>query len=285
MTSAGVKSRMTTTLGTLICLAASGLVGATSLEVKASAARAGGYGLEVAVGTSCTSDQEAVVPAGGISDTRTYEGCRTVTAGDVDVLAGADVTLRAGDRVVLGNGFSVANGSAFTAAISPALTGRGFVQDDSPTAEGLYRARFYLDPANLTAGPGDGFEHFAAYTGAGVRVFDLRLEESGADLALVATARDGSGTSSVTAAPALPASYFAVEVEWKASDPGAANGSLRLWVDGAQVTGLSGLDNATFRVDSVRWGVVDGLESTTTGSMNLDEFLSQRSAVPIGLLP
>ena len=285
MKRARLGSRARTVLGILACLAVSGSVRASSLEVTAAAARAGGYGLEVTVGTSCTSDQEAVVPAGDISDTTVYEGCRSVTAGDVHVLAGADLTLRAGERVVLGNGFSVATGSSLTAALSSDLTGEGFVQDDSPAAESLYRARFYVDLAGLTAGPGDSFEHFVAYAAGGTGVFDLSLEDSGSAMALVATARDGSGAHSVTAVPVLPTSYFALELEWKASDPAAANGYLHLWVDGTEVAGLSGLDNETARIDTVRWGVVDGLESTTSGTMNLDEFVSRRSSAPIGTVP
>ena len=58
-----------------------------------------------------------------------------------------------------------------------------------------------------------------------------------------------------------------------------------MWVDGSQVTGLSGLDNESARVDFVRWGAVDGVDSTTTGTMNLDEFVSQRSSSMIGTLP
>ena len=83
----------------------------------------------------------------------------------------------------------------------------------------------------------------------------------------------------------LPSGYFAVEFEWKASDAGSSNGHLDVWVDGSAVSGLSGLDNETRRIDYVRWGAVDGVDSTPSGKMNLDEFVSQRSSSMIGTLP
>ena len=60
---------------------------------------------------------------------------------------------------------------------------------------------------------------------------------------------------------------------------------VRVWVDGSPVAGLSSLDNESGQIDYVRWGAVDGVDSTTSGTMKLDEFVSQRSSSMIGTLP
>mgnify|MGYP001813895417 FL=1 len=258
---------------------------ASDLLVKAGAAKAGSFGLEVTVGSTCSGSANLVVPDQTVGGTTSFEGCLTLTAANVDVLSSGDVTLRAGDSIAIDNGFSVASSAKLTLTIDQALTGRAYVQDNSPAAESLYRARFYVDLSSLTPGSLDTFDHFTAYGSGGGVLFDLQLEDSGSKIALVASARDGGSVSSITADSSLPTTYFAIEFEWKASDTGLSNGHLDVWVDGSQVTGLSGLDNESARVDFVRWGAVDGVDSTTTGTMNLDEFVSQRSSSMIGTLP
>ena len=269
----------------ICCMAIAGGAWASDLQVKTGAvAKAGTYGLEVAVGKTCTADDDTVIPNQTVGGTVTFEGCLSLTAADVDVLSSGDVTFQAGDKITLQNGFSVASGANFTAAIDQGLTGRAYVQDNSPSGEKLYRVRFYVDPSSLNPGSGDGFEHFTAYSGGGTWEFDLLLEDSGANVALVVEARDGVGFSTATADSAVPSTYFAIEFEWKASDAGMSNGHLDVWIDDVAASGLSGLDNETRQVDFVRWGVVDNI-TNATGTMNLDEFVSQRSSTPIGTLP
>ena len=269
----------------ICCLAIAGGAWASDLTVNAGAAKAGGFGLEVTVGKTCTADDDAVIPDQTVGGTVTFEGCLSLTAADVDVLSSGDVTFQAGDMIMLENGFSVASGANFTATLDQGLTGRAYVQDNSPSGEKLYRARFYVDPSSLNLGGGDGFDHFTAYSGAGAWEFDLLLEDSGANIALVVEARNGVGFSNTTAESSLPSTYFAIEFEWKASDAGMSNGYLDVWIDDVAVSGLSSLDNETRQIDMVRWGVVDGVTFAGTGTMNLDEFVSQRSSTPIGTLP
>jgi hypothetical protein len=251
---------------------------------KGATARAGTYGLEVTVEKTCTAADDAVIADQTVGGTVTFEGCVSLTAADVDVLSSGDVTFQAGDMITLENGFSVASGAIFTATLDQGLTGSAYVQDNSPSGEKLYRVRFYVDPSSLNPGSGDGFEHLTAYSGGGTWEFDLLLEDSGANVALVIEARNGVGFSSATAESSLPSTYFAIEFEWKASDVGMSNGHLDVWIDDVAASGLSGLDNETRQIDFVRWGVVDNV-TNATGTMNLDEFVSQRSSTPIGTLP
>jgi precorrin-6B methylase 2 len=71
----------------------------------------------------------------------------------------------------------------------------------------------------------------------------------------------------------LPAGWNEIEVDWQA---GAGTGSLTVSVNGAPDVGLTGVDNDEQRVDEVSLGYVGGSITTTSGSMDLDEFTSFR---------
>ena len=260
---------------------------ASDLLVKPSAAALGtGNGLEVSVGSTCTGDADAVVPNQAVSGTPVpFVGCLTLTAADVDILSSGDVTFQAGDSIAIDNGFSVASSAKLTLTIDKALTGRAYVQDNSPSAEQLYRARFYVDLTSLDPASSPAIDHFTAYSNSGAPQFVLRLVKNGSNIDLVVGARDGGEFPTNPPSSVPLTEYFFVEFEWKASVTGLSNGYLNVWVNGSPVTGLSGLDNEFGQIDYVRWGAVDGVDGTGWGSMNLDEFVSQRSSSEIGTLP
>lgn len=159
-----------------------------------------------------------------------------------------------------------------------------YVQDNSPSAEGAYRARFYINARLLQVQSGGGFDLFAAYDGAdptppanaGNAALRLVVENAGAGKKqLTAFARLNSGNETEIAAPvALPDGWRSIEIDWA---KGAGNGHLSLWVDGRAQTGLTGLSNDTETINYVRWGAVAGLTSGTSGSFRMDDFASQRS--------
>src|SRR5574341_325255 len=69
-----------------------------------------------------------------------------------------------------------------------------------------------------------------------------------------------------------------VEFDWKASTAqGANNGYLTLWIDGTQQANLTGVDNDTRKIDLIRWGAVDGIDTGTRGTYYFDAFESRRS--------
>lgn len=159
-----------------------------------------------------------------------------------------------------------------------------YVQDNSPSADGAYRVRFYVNPRLLQIS-GSGFDVFAAYDGAdptppanaGNAVFRVVIQQSGAQKQLTAFARLNSGNESqITAPVAIADGWRSVEVDWA---KGAGNGHLNLWVDGkAKTTGLTALSNDTETINYVRWGAVSGLDGNSSGSFRLDDFVSQRSS-------
>jgi hypothetical protein len=69
----------------------------------------------------------------------------------------------------------------------------------------------------------------------------------------------------------------AIEFDWRAaSAAGANNGGLTLWIDGAQKADLVAVDNDTWRIDRVRLGAVNGVDTGTRGTYYFDAFESRR---------
>ena len=68
-----------------------------------------------------------------------------------------------------------------------------------------------------------------------------------------------------------------IELDWRASTAvGANNGGLTLWIDGAQQASITGIDNDTRRIESIRLGAVSGIDKTTRGTEYFDAFDSRR---------
>jgi len=161
-----------------------------------------------------------------------------------------------------------------------------FVQDNTPIAEKRYRARFYARLNGLTLANGNEFELFTAVSQAGDPQVKLLINGAGQKrLRMAARLDDGSLVETPPGREIpLPIGWRSFEVDWKAaSGPGANDGSLDLWVDGATQPGLLGLDNDEGDVATARWGAVAGIDGGTSGSFRLDEFESHRLS-KIGLV-
>jgi hypothetical protein len=70
----------------------------------------------------------------------------------------------------------------------------------------------------------------------------------------------------------------ALALDWRASTAaGANNGGLMFWIDAVQHADLTGVDNATRRIDQVRLGAVSSIDNGTRGTYFFDAFESHRS--------
>ena len=189
-------------------------------------------------------------------------------AGDMQVNAGAKYFGGFGPQVLVTDSFPT------------------YVEDDSPGLERRYQARFYLKLNALTQATGDEFDVFAALAPGDVPQLRVSVGRTATQTQLRLSARRDDGTFA-SAAPidlVLPREWHSVEIDWKAAAAPAANdGALAVWVDGQSRPGLTALDNDQGQIATVRWGAVEGLEGTTTGSFLLDEFESRRDGY-IGLL-
>ncbi|MEM1244803.1 MAG: fibronectin type III domain-containing protein [Acidobacteriota bacterium] len=159
-----------------------------------------------------------------------------------------------------------------------------YVQDDSPTAEPRYRARFYVDPSTL------GYCHsncsmriFTGYDGNSNEAFALVYRiNSGGTLQLRVEYYDGGSTQTKTYS-INEKGWTALEIDWAAASSSASNdGSFDIWVNGSARSGVAGIDTDNLAVEYVRLGNPDG-HSFYSGSMKFDDFESRRDAY-IGLI-
>jgi hypothetical protein len=242
----------------------------SGLAVSTSAASLGTHGLEVTLGSSCTSPTRVDLSGETISGPLTVEACDSIIAADGYVIAdGGDVVFTAGRLIRLKNGFSVESGGSLTAGFNPSIYPFGYVQDDSPQSDTRYNARFFVNLDDLTIGGPDELEHFVAYA-AGEEPQLRIVVQSGPTVIL--EARDDAGVFHATAGLAVPAGWNRITLGWEASS------SATIWmsVNNGSPQELTGLDTDQRRIDFVRWGLVSGDASGSSGSIAQDEFRSWR---------
>jgi hypothetical protein len=150
-----------------------------------------------------------------------------------------------------------------------------YTTDDNPTSETHYRARFYFNPNSLKMASGNAFFIFNGFKGTSGAVFRLELG-SGANGYQIRV-KVMNDASSWTNGPWVPISNagHSIEIEWLSA---SKTGGINLWVDGAQVAAVSGINNGTLRVDRVRLGAVGGIDSGTAGTFYIDAFESRRQS-------
>jgi serine protease len=154
-----------------------------------------------------------------------------------------------------------------------------FVIDDTPNAETRYRTRFYFDPNSIPMGNGNAHLIFQGFTGSGtIQVLQLEVRFEAATYQLRALlVNDAKGWTSTSWIPISDAPH-AIELDWRAATAaGANNGGLTFWIDGAQQSDLTGVDNDTRRIDQIRLGAASGIDSGTRGTYFFDAFESRRS--------
>lgn len=152
-----------------------------------------------------------------------------------------------------------------------------FVTDELPNGEALYRARFYFDPNTTAMAANDSFFLLMGYKGTTDAIFGLELGYlSGYRLRLAL--RDDPSIGVTSNWVSLSDAPHYLEIAWAAAAaPGANNGSLALWVDGAQQADLANVDNDIWRLDRVQLGAANGIDSGTRGTLYFDAFESRRN--------
>ncbi len=266
---------MAVALGAVSWLAAP--LSAGALDVNATAAAEGANGLEVTPGSSCVASTHVTVDEASIVGDRT--ACSTITVKQGAV--GSSSTFAAGDVIVFED-FSVSAGGVFTAGTDASLSPFAWVGTDSPSSETSYIARFMinLDPATIVGS--DRFSVLEGFDSAGASWFKvlLRRNAAPAENRLLLEAREDNGTLVATSFGAeimVPAGWHEVEVRFGA---GVGTGTLLVALDAVPFGGLTGLANATGRIDLVRFGAVGGEPAGTTGSYYLDSYESFRTLSP-----
>ena len=158
-------------------------------------------------------------------------------------------------------------------------TGALYVQDDTPSGENRYRARFYFDPNGFD--PGEAQSHFRtrifiAFDNTPVRVMTLVLKRQGGAYSVEGRVRRNDGTRADTGFfPITDGPHF-FEVDWRrASAPAALDGSFTLLIDNSVASTLTALDNDSSPVDFARMGAFS-IKTGAAGTLYFDQFESRR---------
>lgn len=160
-------------------------------------------------------------------------------------------------------------------------TAKLYVQDESPDAETRYRARFYFDPNGFT--PGTDTQRVLilqafSRTPDRRKLIQLMVKRTSGQYRLMAKVRLDDGTAVTTPWVPFSDAPHAIELDWqRASSAVSADGHFELFLDGASVSSLTGLDNASHFLDFVRLGAV-GVRATTSGTIYFDDFVSHRTS-------
>jgi hypothetical protein len=267
----------------LIGVLSSASVFPASLSVEGTAALEGEFGLEATPGCGFPFALEITEPPVPTLPEEAI-ACTTITAENVEITPPGS-TFRAGEWIALGDSFGIALDAAFTAILDEVLIPFAYVQNDSPASEMSYRAVFYLHLGHLELVVGDHVEHFVGYSADGKAQFRVVLRRNPVlpenRLILEARLDDGSYASTSETAQEiwLPEGWNRIELRWTA---GGGNGEFVASVQGPpfdappNFDGLTDLENAEGRIDSVRWGVVGGVLDSTAGSLQVDQFVSWR---------
>jgi len=153
-----------------------------------------------------------------------------------------------------------------------------YVQDDNPTIDGHYRARFYFNPNGVSIPSNGTIDLFRGYSDAvgTTPIFRVQVQKSGGIYQANIGARNDNGNWVNSSWNNLSNGWNALEIEYLASH---ATGQMSLWVGGVLEQSLTGLDNEGSKVDSVRLGGM-GAAAGSSGTVYLDDFDSRRISAP-----
>jgi hypothetical protein len=157
-----------------------------------------------------------------------------------------------------------------------------YVQDDTPSDEGHYRARFNF--ATNGFDPGEALNHrrvriFIAFQEAPTRrLVAIVLRRVSGQYAVMGRARLDDNSQHDTGFFPITDGAHVVELHLvRSSGPDASDGQFELWIDGTSMQAATGLDNSASGVDFVRLGALS-VKDGASGTLSWDEFESRRSS-------
>jgi len=163
-----------------------------------------------------------------------------------------------------------------------------YVQDNSPSDENRYRARFYLDTSDFDPGEANGAFRtrvFLAFEEAPSRpLMAVVLKRQSSQYSILGRARKDDGSQADTGFFAITPGQHAIDIDWvRSTDADTPNGQFRLWIDGILKSTLTGVDNSASQVDFARLGALS-IKAGASGTIRWDEFESRHENY-IGPLP
>jgi hypothetical protein len=224
--------------------------------------------------------------------------------GDADLVFIARLTPTPTDDLICQDGFESGDFSAWTnfssdfGDLSTALGAAGYpiaggrtlrlrlddnvpigVRDEIPASEDRYQARFFFKPNSIVMGEDENHVIFFGYSGADLRrpVLRLELRYHSGSYQLRAALFDDTTTWRTGNWQNIINDVHLIAVNWyAATGDGDNNGSLRLWTEDGLISMITGVDNDTRRIDTVRLGAIAGIDNGTRGTIFFYRFESRR---------
>jgi hypothetical protein len=194
------------------------------------------------------------------------------------------------------NGAAALQGSYGLEIVMDGTNAKAYVEDQTPADESIYRISFLINMNDLVmAGPTAVTNQHAIIdtttTGGDI---GLRLvlqdkkklsrwqikAKAGVSISTNPT-KTTRKTSPVELEPtgAAPTTHQ-IDIEWQeGSAPDVRDGFIRIRVDGGAWSSNT-LENFDFGIDKTKFGGINGVDTTSTGSFYLDDFQSFRSLAP-----
>lgn len=183
----------------------------------------------------------------------------TIDGGDLSVLPEAKYAGTYGMRALIDDNISI------------------YVTDTTPNAESHYRVRFYFDPNSISMANGNLNRIFYGYSGTSKVVLRIEFRRYNNAYQIRAGALNDASSWKNSSWFTIADTWHSLELDWQAATGvGANNGSLTVFIDGGQLQVITAVDNDTFRIDQIRLGAVNGIDSYTRGTLYFDLFESRR---------
>ncbi|MCB1054272.1 MAG: hypothetical protein KDD11_02020 [Acidobacteria bacterium] len=181
------------------------------------------------------------------------------------------------------NGAAIDGSFGMGVTFDPMTTTRAYVEDATPNAETHYVFRYRFDPNDVIMDNNKRYKQFTAFRETptqyrGINVTYRKGDGNGTNFYRVKShMNESSAVWQTSDWITIPEGPSVLEVDWtRSSGPGAADGVMRVWLDGVLVSTVSNLDNDEVNVDFVRWGAVGGVDLNTDGTQFFDLFESFR---------
>ncbi|MCP3962208.1 MAG: hypothetical protein GY719_30565 [bacterium] len=156
--------------------------------------------------------------------------------------------------------------------IEPTMGVDSSVADTWLTAADQVGIRFKIAAGTLSMSQGDKARMLALSGESGNEQVRLLLQKQGNFLEIVPRVFSAGSWVALSGVPITPVTAT-IELRWRASDDGAENGRMSLWLDGRPIQDLQKLDNEGALIESVRLGAWSQ-GGATRGAFYVDNFES-----------
>ena len=187
-------------------------------------------------------------------------------------LSDFDSTHTSGSGAIVAHADAAIIGSWGVKCTASAAADAAYGRLTEPSSETYIAWDFQFDINSLTMGEAELFSAgFLRDSSATLLVYFDIYYSSGSYYARLAVREDGGGNQ-VGSIRAISDAPVYVRIVWKQSSAaGADDGHCYMYIDGALVESITGLDNDTHTVDRAENGFVTGVDAGTSGDIYIDD--------------